>query len=184
MVFSKVTIQSIQTPGNNKNGKGKNKKLGNQQNIPKAMTPENDNKGKRKAKYPYLLCGGDQFTKKFPHCEEISKFLKSNPTPVVLTDPFPSQQQLIDHMSNQGTSNSIEEIKMMSSETISLNTRSQSYDKPIEKKDENPSSEKTPSTSSPLSSSNGPLMIEKPNIDLILCPPKSTLGKFVFNPNA
>ena len=51
--------------------------------------------------------------KEFPRREDISKFLKSNPTPAVLTDPFPSQQQLIDHMSNKGPSNSIEDIRMM-----------------------------------------------------------------------
>ena len=78
--------------------------------------------------------------KEFPRREEISTFMKSNPTPAVLTDPFPSQQQLIDHMSNQGTSSSTEEIRMMSSDTINLNTRSHSYDKPIDKKDKNPSS--------------------------------------------
>ena len=87
-------------------------------------------------------------------------------------------------MSNQGTSNSTEEIRMMSFETISLSTWSQSYDKTVEKKDENPSSDKVPPTSSPPSSSNGPLVIEKPNLDLILRPPKATLRKVVFNPNA
>ena len=106
--------------------------------------------------------------KECPRHEEITQFLKTNPTPAVLTDPFPSQQQLIDHMSNQGTSNSMEEIRMMSSETINLNTQSHSYDNPVGKKDKNSSSEKVPSTSSPPSSSNGPLMIEKPNLDLIL----------------
>ena len=68
-------------------------------------------------------------------------------------------------MSNQGTSNSMKEIRMMSSETISLNTHSHSYDKPTKKKDENPSFDKVPSTSSPPSSSSGPLVIEKPNLD-------------------
>ena len=87
-------------------------------------------------------------------------------------------------MSNQGMYNSTEEIRMMSSEIIILNNHSQSYDKPTEKKDENPSSEKTPSTSSSPSLSNGPLMIEKPNLDLILYPPNSTLRKAIFNPNA
>ena len=71
-------------------------------------------------------------------------------------------------MTNQGTSFSIEEIMMISLDTINLNTRSQSYDNPVEKKDENPSLEKVPSTSSPTYSSNAPLVIEKPNIDLIL----------------
>ena len=73
---------------------------------------------------------------------------------------------------------------MMSYETINLSTRSQSYDKVVEKKDENTSSNKFPSTSSSPSSSNGPLMIEKPNIDLILRPPKATLRKAILNPNA
>ena len=131
------------------------------------VTNKND-KGKSKAKYPFLLCGGDHFANECPRYDEISKFLKSNPIPTVLTNPFPSQQQLIDHMSNQGTSNSTEEIRMMSFEAINLSICSQSYDKAIEKKDENPSSDKVPSTSSSPSSSNGPFVIEKPNLDLIL----------------
>ena len=106
--------------------------------------------------------------KECPRREEIIKILKSNPTLAVLTDTFPYQQQLIDHMSNQGASSSMEEIRMTSSDTINLNTHSLSYDKLVEKKDENPSSKKVPSTSSPPSSSNGPLVIEKPNLDLIL----------------
>ena len=73
---------------------------------------------------------------------------------------------------------------MMSSETISLTTRSQSYDKPAKKKDESASSEKVSSTSSLESSSTGPLTIEKPNLDMVLCPPKSTRRKVVFNPNS
>ena len=87
-------------------------------------------------------------------------------------------------MSNHVTSSSTKEIRMMSSDTINFNTRSHSYDKSIEKKDENPSFEKVPSTSSPPSSSNGPLIIEKPNLDLILRSPKATLRKVVFNCNS
>ena len=87
-------------PGNNKNkGKAKNKKPGNQQENTEPTINEND-KGKRKEKYPCLLCGGDNFMKECPHHEEITQFLKSNPASAVLTDPFPSQQQLIEHMSN------------------------------------------------------------------------------------
>ena len=98
--------------------------------------------------------------------------------------PFPSQQQLIDHMSNQEKYSSSEEIHMMSLDTISLQTRSQNYDKLTDKKEENSSLEKDPSTGSPESSSTVPLTIEKPNIDMVLHPPKSTLRKVVFNPNA
>ena len=74
---------------------------------------------------------------------------------------------------------------MMSAKKINLTTRSQKYDKPVEKKDESTSSMKVPSAnSSPPPPSNGPLTFEKPNLDLILRPPKSTLRKSIFNPNA
>ena len=85
-------------------------------------------------KYPCLLCDGGHFSKECPRRDKISQFLKSNPAPAVLTDPFPSQQQLIDHMSNQGNSSSSKEIRMIYSDTIHLQTRSQNYDKPTYKK--------------------------------------------------
>ena len=122
--------------------------------------------------------------KECPRRDEINKFLKSNLTSTVLTDPFPFQQQLVNHMSNQGNSSSTEEIQMMSSDNINLTPRSQSYDNPEEKKIEKPSLDKAPSTGSPASLSNGPLMIENPNLDMTLRPPKSTLTKVVFNPNS
>ena len=73
---------------------------------------------------------------------------------------------------------------MMSLYTISLQTRVKNYDKPIDKKEDRSSLGKAPSTSSLESSSIIPLSIEKPTLDMILCPPKSTLRKDVFNPNA
>ena len=87
-------------------------------------------------------------------------------------------------MSSQGNSSSSEEIHMMYSYTISLQTWSQIYDKPADKKEYNSSSGKAPSIGSPESSSTVPLTIEKPTLDMIWCPPKSTLQKAVFNPNA
>ena len=87
-------------------------------------------------------------------------------------------------MSNQGNSSSSEEIHMISSDTISLQTRIQSYDKPVDKKEDHSSSGKSPSTGSPKSSSTISLTIEKPNINMVLRPPKSTLRKVVFNPNS
>ena len=48
--------------------------------------------------------------KECPRHEEINQFLKNNPTPTILMDPFSSQQQLIDHMSNQGNSSSLEKF--------------------------------------------------------------------------
>ena len=73
---------------------------------------------------------------------------------------------------------------MMSSDTINLQTRSQNYDKPIDKKEDHSSLGKAPSTSSPKSSSTVPLSIKNPTLDMILCPPKSTLQQVFFGPNA
>ena len=96
------SIQSTQTLNNNKK-KGKDK---NQQDNKKPTMSGND-KGKRNEKYPCLLCICDHFMKECPRHEEITQFLKTNPAPAVLTGPFPSQQQLIDHMSNQGNSHDV-----------------------------------------------------------------------------
>jgi len=60
------SIQNMQSSGNKKMGKGKNKKPRNQQENTKPTASDNDNKGKRKAKYPCLLCGGDHFMKECP----------------------------------------------------------------------------------------------------------------------
>ena len=73
---------------------------------------------------------------------------------------------------------------MISSETINIETQSQSCDKPMENKIEKPSPDKAPSIGSTASSSTVPLYIEKPTLNMILHPPKSTLRKAVFNPNS
>ena len=73
---------------------------------------------------------------------------------------------------------------MISSDTINLQTRSHNYDKPTDKKEDHTSLGKTHSTSSPESSSNVPLSIKNPTLDIILRPPKSTVQKEIFNPNA
>ena len=69
----------------------------------------------------------------------------------------------------------------MSSETLHLNTRSQSYDPPPEKKTDDFPSDKPSVSTPPLSDG---LQIEKPILDAILHPPKSTLQKYILNPNA
>ena len=72
----------------------------------------------------------------------------------------------------------------MSSDTIIFQTQIQSYDKPADKKEDNSSSGKAPSTGSPESSTTIPLTIENPALDKVLRPPKSTLRKAIFNPNS
>ena len=124
---------------------------------------------------------GDHFTKEFPRREEFSKFLKTSPTPAVLKDPFPSQQQLIDHQSLHEPSSSTDEVRMMSSEMVNLNTRSHSYDPPPEKKTNEITVEKPSSSTPPL---NNGIHIEKPMLEEIFLPHKSTLHKSIINPNA
>ena len=70
---------------------------------------------------------------------------------------------------------------MMSSEKVNLNTRSHSYDPPLENKyDEFPPEKPSASTPPP---SNG-LHIENPIPEAIFRPPKGTLRKSIINPNA
>ena len=74
---------------------------------------------------------------------------------------------------------------MMSVEIVVLTTKRHTYDKALEKKDEGTPSEKTPPVNpSPLPSSNGPLIIDKPNFETIFCPLKIKIHKNVFNPSA
>ena len=115
-------IQYSQSLGNKHKGKGKSKKYGNLKESPKTMNPENESKLKQKYKFPCLLCGDDHFTKEYPRHEEIKKFLKNNLSLAILTNPFPCQQQLIDHTSLHGASSSMEEIKMMSIEICGMTT--------------------------------------------------------------
>ena len=70
---------------------------------------------------------------------------------------------------------------MMSSESVNINTGSHNYDPPPEKKTDNVPPKKT--SASPPPTTNG-LQNEKPVHDAILRPPKSTLQKYVLNPNA
>ena len=174
-------IQSTESSGENKKGKNKSKKLDNQQEGNKTQNTDNDSKGKRKVKYPCLIYGGDHFTKECPRREEVGKILKSSPTPTVLKYPFSSQQQLIDHKSLNEASSSIDEVCMMSSEMVNLNTRAHSYDPPPENKPDDIPSEKT-STSTPPT--NNGLHIEKPIPEVIFHAPKGTLHKSIINPNA
>ena len=68
---------------------------------------------------------------------------------------------------------------MMSSESVNINTRSQSYDPPPEMKINNAPPKKRSASTPPT---NG-LQIENPSLDAILSPPKSTLQKSILNPN-
>jgi hypothetical protein len=79
-----------------------------------------------------------------PHCEEVNKFLKGTSQPVVLTDPFPPQQQQMvaqtpsppqggnrGHSHHGNASSSISQV-FMCKEVVSLMTKDKTYDTPLE----------------------------------------------------
>ena len=75
---------------------------------------------------------------------------------------------------------------MMFVETVGLTMQTQKYDTTLEKNYEGTYSEKVPSTNHvpSLPPSTGPLTIEKPIPEEILCPPKSMIQEVIFNPSA
>jgi len=133
---------------------------------------------KHKPRYPYLICEEEHFTREFPHHAEVAKIVKGSQTPIVLKDPFPSQNS---KMIGSSSNASEEPIIMMSH--VRIATRSQNYgsESPVGGK-EPESSNSNPSTSAPGSN---PLQIDKPNPDLVIKPPaKGILRKSAFNPHA
>ena len=61
----------------------------------KEPNPSNNNKGKNKLKFMCLACKEDHLTKDYSCLADVQKFMEQskNPTPVVLTNPFPTQHQ-------------------------------------------------------------------------------------------
>jgi len=156
-------------------GKKKNKADKNLKEKPEKTESTNE---KRKPRYPCLICDEKNFTRDCPHRAEVAKIVKGSQTPVVLNDPFPSQDsKMIDSSSNA----SEEPIMMMSH--VRMATRSQDYgSKSHVGGKEAESSNSNPSTST---LSSDPLQIEKPNPDLVIKPPaKGILRKSAFNPHA
>ena len=69
-----------------KKGKNKNKK-----NSKEKIDKNESNNEKCKPRYPCYICDEDHFTKECPHRAEVAKFVKGSQQPVVLKDPFPTQ---------------------------------------------------------------------------------------------
>jgi hypothetical protein len=95
---SKVNVVQSTPAGKNKSrkGKDKNKEDKNNSQAERTKTPPIDDRDKRKPGYPCLICGDDHYTKDCPRRAKVTKFLQGTPkapTPGVLSQPFPSQQQ-------------------------------------------------------------------------------------------
>jgi ribosomal protein L44E len=157
--------------------------LGEQEeaNTKETQPGNNSKKGKKKLKFPCLACKEDHFTKDCPCLTDVQKFMEQskNPTPDVLTNPFPTQhQQMVAQVPAQqpvtqsmtapsGTGSS--SIHIMMVDVIDLATQAKNYEKQLE-------GEASTHVDSPsLPQSNGPLTFEKTNFKAPLHPSKGTL---------
>jgi len=179
-------VQSSTPSGKKKKGKSKKK----QDNSKNQNTTPDD---KRKVKYPCQICGKFHFTRDCPHREEVQWFLKGPPHSAVLTEPFPNHgQQLVQHDSPPQGGNTHHDPAetssahvLMCNETIDLTTRTKTCDQtPNSNLSENVKGKNLIDEHSFTPPPSGPLHIEKPISDTILRPPKNTIRKAVFNPNA
>jgi hypothetical protein len=187
-------VNSVQsTPaGKNKSkkGKGKNKEDKNNPQSEKTKTPPVDDRDKRKPRYPCLICGDDHYTKDCPRRAEVTKFLQGTtkpPTPAVLSQPFPSQQQAQLVIHDQPSPSNTSYVLMCTGDSkkndITLTTRAKDYSSSKEKVDAIPPSLVQPSPTTPPT--NGPLHLERPSLDTVLRPPpKGVVQKSAFNPHA
>ena len=94
-------VNLVQTPKTskqkNRNQRRKNAPVEQSEANVKEPNPGNNNRGKKILKFPCLACKEDHFTKDCPRLADVLKFVEQskNPTPVVLTNPFPVQHQQI-----------------------------------------------------------------------------------------
>jgi hypothetical protein len=162
-------VNAIQSTPASKNKsrkeKGKNKEEKNTLQAKKTKTPPVDDRDKRKPRYPCLICGDDHYTKDCPRRTEVTKFLQGAPkppTPVVLSQPFPSQQQAQLVIHDQPSPSTTSYVLMCTSDSkkndISLTTRAKDYSPSKEKVDDPPHSLVQPSPVTPPT--NGPLHLE------------------------
>jgi hypothetical protein len=149
-----------------------------------------DEKDKRKPRYPCLICGDDHYTKDCPRRVEVTKFLQGTgkpSTPVILSQPFPSQQQAQLVIHDQASPSTSSYVLMCTGDSkkneVAIATRAKDYSPSKEKVDDIPPSLVQPSP--PTSPPNGPLHLERPGLDTVLRPPpKGVVRKSAFNPHA
>jgi hypothetical protein len=189
---SKVNyVQSTPTGKNkSKKGKGKNKEEKNNPQSDKEKTQPVDDKDKCKPRYPCLIYGDDHYMKDCPRWAKVTMFLQGTakpPTPVVLSQPFPSQQQAQLVIHDQSSPSTTSYVLMCTGDSrkndVTLTTRAKDYSSSKEKVDDIPPSlvQQPPSTSP----SKGPLHLERPSLDIFIHPPlKGVVRKSVCNPHA
>jgi hypothetical protein len=184
------TVQSTPTSKNkSKKGRGKNKESKNTNQNEKTKSPPFYDRDKRKPRYPFLICGDDHYTKDCPRRAEVNKFLQGTPklsTPVVLSQPFPSQQQASLVIHDQPSTSTSSYVLMCTDDSmkdnVALTTRAKDYTPSKEKVDDFPPDMVQPSPPNPPT--NIPLHLERPSLDTVLRPSKGVVKKSTFNPHA
>jgi hypothetical protein len=172
-----ICIQSTDAGKNkSKKGKGKNKEDKNNPQYEKGKMKPTDDKDKRKSRYPFLIYGDDKYRKYCPRQFKVTKFLQGTAkplTPIILYQPFPSQQQAQLVIHDQPSPSTTYDVLMCTGDLkkndITLTTRAKDYSSSKEKVDDIPPPlvQQYPSTSPP----NDPLHIKQLSLDTILCPP-------------
>jgi hypothetical protein len=177
-----VEVNSVQsTPTgknqNKKKGKGKKKEDRNSnQQYENPKTQPTDEKDNCKPRYPCLICGDDHYMKDFPRRIEVNMFLQGTgnpPTPIILSQPFHSQQQAQLVIHDQPSPSTSSYVLMCTGDSkkneFAVATRAKDYSPSKGKVDDLPPSlvQPPPQTSPP----NGPLHLEQPGLDIVLHPP-------------
>jgi hypothetical protein len=173
---------------NKKKGKGRNKEdKNNNQQSEKSKTQPVDDNDTRKPHYPCLIYGEDHYTKDCPQRAKVTKFLQGTrkpPTPVVLSQPFPSQQQAQLVIHDQPSLSTTSYVLMCTGDSnknkVAVATQAKDYSPSKEKVDDLPPLLVQPPP--PNSPPNDPLHIERPSLDTVLRPPpKGVVRKSSFN---
>jgi hypothetical protein len=167
-------VQSTPTGKNkSKKGRGKNKEGKNTPQAEQTKTTPVDDRDKCKPRYPCLIYGDDHYMKDCPRHAEVTKFLQGAPkppAPVILSQPFPSQQQAQLVIHDQPSYSTTSYVLMCTSDSkqnnVALTTRTKDYSPSKEKVDDLPPSLVQPSSATPPT--NGPPHIERPSLDTVL----------------
>jgi hypothetical protein len=170
----------------------------NEQPKNQAQTPATEKQPQRKLKFLCIICGDDHYNQDYPHRNEVAKHFQGNSQPAMLTQPFPQQQSMVaqtpsprgiySHPHDEASTGA--HIYMFNG--INLNTLSKIYnapgnpDKGKVTNGTNTLPDPSPSFVSPpsINPSSGPIKIEKPTFNSILCPPKRKIHKSTFNPSS
>ena len=115
--------------------------------------------------------------KECPHQVEVSKFIKVARTPIVLKDPFPSQDSKMVSLNTPSSSTS-RDIMMISLQQIMVAMRSKYYGSKGHVNNGNEARSFGQTSGSIPPPPSEPLQIDKPNPDMMIRPPpKGVLWK-------